>query len=104
MPRMLPHMAVNAAALSAPLFEKSTKTTLAVRFARCAHHMKRVLQPLVQHARVDLSARYPSCLATTTGASARRQAELLTPLEYVQGYCRSSTCATCAGSSRSTRC
>ena len=59
MPRMLPHMAVYAAALSAPLFEKSTKTTLAVVFARCAHHMERVLQALVQHARVDLSARYP---------------------------------------------
>ena len=58
-PRLLPQMVVHTAALSALLFEKSTKTTLAMVFARCAHQIERVLQALVQHARVDMSARYP---------------------------------------------
>ena len=108
---MLQHMPVYSAALSALLFEKSTKMTLAVVFARCAHHMdsERVLKALVQHARVDLSARYPLVFGADKDEEEKGVGKLLLmQLEYVLAHCwatgRASTCAACAGFSRSTRC
>ena len=59
MPRLLPHMAVYAAGLRAPLFAKGTQTTLAVVVERCGQRMERVLGPLVEHMGADLNARYP---------------------------------------------
>ena len=83
-PRLLPHMAVYAAALHAPLFAKGTQTTLAVVFGRCAHLTERVLQALVEHAGADLSGRYP--LVFGTDEEAEWLGKPLTPLEYVLGY------------------
>ena len=40
-------MAVYTAALDAQLFEKNTKSTLALVFTRCAEHMDGVLKALV---------------------------------------------------------
>ena len=83
-PRLLPHMAVYAAALHAPLFAKGTQTTLAVVFERCAQRMERVLEALVEHAGADLSARYP--LVFGADEKAAGFGKPLTPLEYVLGY------------------